>query len=668
MLVLGVVTLSACRTIPTRTGTFLAQMQRQISREAIAIPSDGPLDRELPQTTAIMARDGSVLAEINDVRFGQRLVVPLSGLAPDLIAATVAAEDRRFFSHGGVDPVGFIRALMQNAASETVASGASTLEMQLVRNLFLPDERAEQTVSRKLREAIAAYRLDERVTKSQVLETYLNSVYYGNRAYGAEAAAQRYFAKSAQQLSLPEAALLAGLPQSPLAYDPLTHFDQAKKRQEHVLELMAQAEMITPGQARAARAAPIELHAREEPQQRFFHWVNYITDLIRVRFGPEALFTGGLRIRTTIDPIIQDMAEEVVARNEAIRQQAHANNSAMVVIDPATGQILAMVGSKDFWDQTVAGQVNVAVAGRQPGSSIKPIVFLAGFEQGLNPSVAVWDRKTSFSTPPPQPPYVPSNFEDRYYGLVTLRDALGNSLNVPAVKVLKFTGVTAMLDLARRLGITTLDDWDPRWLSLTLGGGEVRLDQLTGAYATISRLGAHKPVEPFLGVETSRGEVLYAGPSDRPGAQVVDPRIAYQLLHIMGDAGARQVTFGRQSPLNLPRPHMMKTGTSDDFRDTWTVGCLPQVCVGAWMGNTNNEPMVKVSSSLTAGKLWLEMMDALINRYHYGPVPFERPDGVEVVRILNIGGTRFDARDHEEVLAPGRNESFLLEMNWMAPD
>jgi membrane peptidoglycan carboxypeptidase len=561
-----------------------------------------------------------------------------------------------------------VRALGQNAQSNDVESGASTLEMQVVRNLFLADERTEQTLSRKLNEAIAALELDRRFSKADVLETYLNVVYYGHRAYGAEAAAQVYFGKSARELTLPEAALLAGLPQSPSAFEPFGHPNAAKQRQEHVLALMTQAGFLTPEQAAQAKAAPLPVQPSQPPPSRSSHWVNYIRDVIRERYGPEALFTGGLRIQTTLDPEIQALAEQVVAAGDNVRRLAHANNSAMVVLDPRTSQVLAMVGSRAFEDASIDGQVNLALAPRQPGSSIKPLVYLTGFERGLNPAVEVLDQPTAFSAPPGQPPYFPTNFEDKFYGLVTLRDALGNSLNVPAVKVLKYVGVPALQTMARRLGVTTLDNWDPRWLSLTLGGGEVRPLEMVGAYATIAREGVYLPVEPLLSVETARGEVLAAAPANPAGEQVVDPRIAYQLLHIMGDAGARQVTFGPSSPLNLSRPHMVKTGTTDDYRDTWTIGCLPQVCVGVWMGNTNNQPMVRVSSSLTAGKLWVDMIEALSRRFGYDPEPFPRPDGVILKRIPNVGVTRPGQADHEEVFLPGHEDHPLLEMDWRQPD
>lgn len=660
--------LAMCGAVPATAALVATGVADSLDSHTIELPAGGPLDVGLPQTTTITARDGSILAEIDDVHYGRRIAVPLTAMTPDLVHATLAIEDRRYFDHPGVDAIGLLRALTENAGAGEAASGASTLEMQLVRNLFLADERSEQTVGRKMREAIAAVALNQRYSKKDLLQTYLNVVYYGNQAYGAEAAARRYFAKAAGELSLPEAALLAGLPQSPSSFDPFQHLDQAKLRQKDVLDWMAHEGFITPEQAAAAHAAPLELKTQEPPPRRAPHWVNYVRDLVRAHFGPEALFTEGLWVGTTIDPDIQALAERIVADNEAVRQQAHANNSAMVVIEPATGQILAMVGSKDFGNQSIDGQVNVAVAGRQPGSSIKPLVYLTGFEKGLNPAVEVLDQRTQFSAPPSQPPYMPANYDDKYFGRVTLRDALGNSLNVPAVKVLKYVGVPAFLDAARRLGISTLDDWDPHWLSLTLGGGEVRLLELTGAYATIARVGDHRPVEPFLTVETARGELLYDSSNGPLGEQVVDPRLAYQLLHVMGDTGARQATFGANTPLNLDRPHMVKTGTTDDYRDTWTVGCLPQVCIGVWMGNTDNRPMVKVSSSLTAGKIWVDMMRALIDRNKWAPQPFPRPDGLVVTRVPNVGNVRAGERDHEEVFVEGHEGRGFLDMDWKMPD
>ncbi|MCC7105948.1 MAG: transglycosylase domain-containing protein [Chloroflexi bacterium] len=645
----------------------ITQARRFLTADAIALPRGGRLDANLPQTATITARDGTVLATIDDPHYGQRTYAPLSAISRDLVLATLAAEDRRFFSHSGIDPAGVLRAVGQDARGNDVVSGASTIEMQLVRNLFLADERSEQTLARKLKEAVAAYQMDQRFSKSQLIEAYLNTVYYANQVYGAEAAAQRYFGKPARALTLPEAALLAGIPQSPSDHDPLQHFDQAKERQEQILSLMADAGLITEDQADQARLAPIRLVDPKPIPSRAPHFVNYVQDLVHQQYGPEALFTGGLRIQTSIDLDVQALAEQIVAQNEAVRQAAHANNSAIVVMDPRNGQLLAMVGSKDFWDASISGQVNVALAGRQPGSSIKPLLYLAGFEHGLNPATRVMDQPTAFSAPPGQPPYTPANYENHYFGLVTLRDALGNSLNVPAVKVLKDVGVPALQEMARRLGITTFDSWDPRWLSLTLGGGEVRLLELTGAYATIAREGRRLPIEPLLDIQDSAGNTLHHAQDDPVGEQVVDPRIAYQLLHIMGDPGSRLVTFGPATPLNLDRPHMVKTGTTDDYRDTWTVGCIPQVCVGVWMGNTNNDPMVKVSSSLTAGKIWVDLMHGLINHFGWLPTPWPVPDGVVVRQIPNVGSTRPGSGTHEEVFLAGQEQQILLDMDWRRP-
>ncbi|MFN8637213.1 MAG: transglycosylase domain-containing protein [Chloroflexota bacterium] len=667
-LVVGTLLLvGACTALPAGGALALLQARYWMSEHTIDLPRDGPLDRDIPQTARIISRDGSVLAEIDDVRYGRRTYVPLNEMSKDLVNATMATEDRRFFTHNGVDPVGLARAFSSNAEAGGVAQGGSTIEMQLTRNLFLSDEKTERTLARKLKEALAAVELDKRYSKDELLEAYLNIVFYGNRAFGAEAASQEYFGKSARDLTLPEASLLAGLPQSPVNYDPLQHFDAAKARQKAVLARMVDVNLIGAEEAYQALSAPLLFKRPEPVPVRAPHWVNYVRDVARSRFGPEELYTGGLRIRTTIDMEIQQLAEQIVARGDDVRAAAHANNSAMVVIEPSTGQVLAMVGSKDFDDVSIAGQVNVATSVRQPGSSIKPLVMLAGYERGLNPATEVQDQPTAFSAPPGQPAYRPENYETKYYGRVSLRDALGNSLNVPAVKVLKWVGVANFQELARRFGISTLDSWDPRWLSLTLGGGEVRLLEMTGAYATLAREGNYVPVEPFLDVTTTRNEVLYETKNGLDGTQVADPKRVYQLLSVMGDPGARMVTFGPNTPLNLPRPHMVKTGTTDDYRDTWTIGCVPQVCVGVWMGNTNNDPMVKVSSSLTAGRMWVEMIQTLIERKHWTPDPWPQPEGV-VFRQITGGGIRGPYATYYEVFLDGHEERMLLDMDWMRPD
>ncbi len=648
--------------------TLAIQVQGWLERRSVQVPNTPLLDAGLPQSATILARDDTPLAEITDIHYGHRVSVPLAKVAPVMVFATVAAEDQRFFNHNGVDPFGIVRAVGQNLGGDGIMSGASTLEMQLVRNLFLSDERNDQTLQRKVKEAVAAVQLDQIVDKTTVVEAYLNTVYYGNLSYGVEAASRRYFDKHASELTLPEAALLAGLPQSPSAYDPTRQPDMAKIRRDHVLDRMVDSGFISEQEGLDAEEQPIRLASAAAIEKQAPHWTNYIQDLARERFGPEALFTGGLRMETTIDLDVQRMAEQIVAANEPVRRLARANNTSVVVIDPRSSQVLAMVGSKDFNDTSIAGQVNVALAARQPGSSIKPLVYLAGFERGLNPATELIDAITAFPAPRGQAAYVPANYENKYYGRVPIRDALGNSLNIPAVKVLKYVGVPALQDVARRFGISTLDNWNPQWLSLTLGGGEVRLLELTNAYATISRLGRYSPPEVFRRVETTRGELVYEADPEPRGKQVADPRLTYQLLHMMGDAGARQVTFGPSSPLNLPRPHMVKTGTTDDYGDTWTLGCVPQVCVGVWMGNTNSDKMVKVSSSLTAGKIWLETINSLIEKNGWEPEPFPVPDGLVFKQVPNHSGARPGGGTREEVFVSGNEAINPLETDWSRPD
>lgn len=667
-IVLILLALGGCTAMPAGAALLILRAQGWMSEHTMTLPLSGRLDSGLPQTARITSRDGTVLTEIDDVRYGRRTFVPISEMSQDLVHATLATEDRRFNQHPGVDPIGLIRALGSNAEAGGVSQGGSTIEMQLTRNLWLTDERSERSLARKLKEALAALELNKRYTKDELLEAYLNVVFYGNRAFGAEAASQAFFGKSVRELSLPEASLLAGLPQSPSRYDPLTNLEAAKSRQRAVLGRMVDANLLTADEAYTALRTPLTFKGRTEPPPaRAQHFVNYVRELARARFGPEALFTGGLSIRTTIDLEMQQLAEQIVAQNESTRQTAHANNTAMVIIEPSTGQVLAMVGSKDFADVSIAGQFNVATSVRQPGSSIKPLVFLSGFEHGLNPSTLVLDEPTAFSAPLGQPPYRPENYEKKYFGRIGLRESLGNSLNVPSVKVLKYVGVPTFQELARRLGISTLDRWDPRWLSLTLGGGEVRLLELTGAYATLARGGNFVPIESLLEVSTTDHQSMYRTHGGLGGQQVVDPRAVYQLLHVLGDPGARLVTFGAQTPLNLDRPHMVKTGTTDDYRDTWTIGCVPQVCVGVWMGNTNNDPMVKVSSSLTAGKVWVETIRALAERKRWSPDPWPKPEGVVVKQIPASGGMRGQST-YEEVFIEGHEDRSVLTMDWMRPD
>jgi penicillin-binding protein 2D len=349
--------------------TLAIQVQGWLERRAVDMPNVPVLDAGLPQSATILARDDTPLAEITDVHYGHRVSVPLAQVSQMMVLATVAAEDQRFFNHNGVDPFGIARAVGQNLGGDGIMSGASTLEMQLVRNLFLPDEKNDQTLQRKVKEAVAAVQLDQIVDKSTIIEAYLNTVYYGNLAYGVEAASRRYFNKHANELTIPEAALLAGLPQSPSAYDPTREPEVAKTRRDHVLDRMVDSGFITEEEALAAEVEPIRLASAAAIAKQAPHWTNYIQDVARERFGPEALFTGGLRMETTIDLDVQRIAEQIVTANEPVRQLAHANNSALVVIDPRSSQVLAMVGSKDFNNTSITSRLRCGSQGPRSNRS-----------------------------------------------------------------------------------------------------------------------------------------------------------------------------------------------------------------------------------------------------------------------------------------------------------
>ncbi|HSH79205.1 MAG TPA: transglycosylase domain-containing protein, partial [Herpetosiphonaceae bacterium] len=415
------------------------------------LPDPSTLATHRPfETTRIYARDGeTLLYELFDA--GQRTVIPYADVPWSLKAATVAVEDADFFTNPGVDLRGIVRALYLNREGE-VLSGGSTITQQLVRNVLLPEERTEQSYRRKIREAILALHLSRQFSKDQILAMYLNEIYYGNMAYGIEAAAQSYFGQSARTLTLPQAALLAGLPQSPTSLNPLLHPEAAKARQKIVLDLMVKQGYIDEQQATAAYAETLALRPAAV-NIRYPHWVFYVRDLLEQKFGPELVHRGGLRVVTTLDPALQEMAMESAREQIAALAERNAHNAAVVVMDAASAEILAMVGSVDYNNAAIDGQVNVALAPRQPGSALKPLVYAAALDRGWTPSTIIWDTPTDFGSG-----YKPQNYDNTFHGPQRLRMALAGSLNIPAVKALQYVGLPAFLDLAHAMGITTLQE------------------------------------------------------------------------------------------------------------------------------------------------------------------------------------------------------------------
>jgi 1A family penicillin-binding protein len=588
----------------------------------------------LEDSTRIYDRHGRLLYEVVLAREGTHTYVPLEQIPESLREATIAVEDASFYRNPGFDVVAIGRALVQNLRAGEIVAGGSTITQQLARNLYFSrEERSSHSPWRKVRETLLAFRLTRHVGKDKILELYLNQVYYGNLAYGVEAAAQTYFGKSARDLDLAEASLLAGLPQSPAAYDPLTSLPAAKRRQRTVLSLMERRGYISNAETQAAFEEPLYFAEAIFPMDAP-HFVVYVRNLLDRQLGSETLEQGGLRVYTSLDLDIQHMAESIVQRHVDSLTDHDVSNAALVALDPTTGQILAMVGSANYFDEDIDGAVNMALAPRQPGSSIKPITYAAALSRGYTAATPIADVRTSFFTRKGEL-YMPDNYDAQFHGLVSLRYALASSLNVPAVRVMDEIGVDTVLRLAHDLGISTLDDIGRYDLSLTLGGGEVRLLDLTAAYAAFASEGVRREPAAILRVEDSSGHTLYEW--EQPAEEhVLSPQVAYLITDILSDNSARMLTFGEYSPLRLSRPAAVKTGTTSDFRDNWTVGYTPDLVAGVWLGNADNDPMHQVSGVTGAGPIWHDFVEEVLK--DAPGQPFPRPEGLVETEVCEPTG------------------------------
>jgi len=620
------------------------------------------------ETTRILDRKGNVLYEIIDPSAGKRTWVPLDQISPNLIAATIATEDKEFYNHPGFDLVALGRALWTNYRSKEVVSGASTITQQLARLLLLTDERYEQTYERKAREIILAAEITRRYSKEQVLEMYLNEIYYGNMSYGVQAASETYFNTNASDLSLWQAAFLAGLPQSPAVYDVYNNREATLTRSDSVFRLMFEAstekgcikvDEIRPPVCVDAMQVLTEsevLKAYTFKQNlltmQFPHWVVYIQSLLEAQFDAQMIYRSGFTIHTTLDPDFQREAEAAVREQLAQMQGKNATNGAVLAINPKTGEILAMVGSADFNNPAISGQVNMVLTQtRQPGSAIKPFTFLAAFEKDWTPATLLWDVPTRFrpSLDPndTNPDYEPRNYDGRFRGPVTVRSALANSYNIPVVKALEYVHIydnpetpeaDGFINLARRLGITSLTRPD-YGLSLTLGGGEVSLMELTGAFQVLANEGRKLEPVAITRVVNHTGDVVFEHEPSQ-GAQIVRAAHAYLLSSILSDNNARAPMFGTNSPLNLPFSAAVKTGTTNDFRDNWTIGYTPELLIGVWVGNADYTPMVNTTGVDGAAPIWNRLMQTGINQLYGGIASnFARPNDVVERVICSISGT-----------------------------
>lgn len=592
-----------------------------------------------PESTLILDRNSQLLYEVYAEK--NRVPVALADLPAYVKWATVASEDKDFYNHHGFDFRGILRAAY-NTVFHRSLQGGSTITQQLVKNALLEPQR---TIRRKIREAILTWATEVIYSKDKILEMYLNQVPYGGTAWGIEAASQTYFSKSAKDLSLAETALITGLPASPTRFSPFgSHPELAKGRQERVLKLMVEDGYIS--QEEADKAAVEELHfALTKTSIRAPHFSLYVKDLLSEQFGQKMVEQGGLKVTTTLDIDIQDAAQKSVQDELEKVKKMKISNGAALVTNPETGEILAMVGSKSYFDDEIDGKVNVTIRPRQPGSSIKPLNYALAFEKKLiTPVTPVNDAPTCFNVVG-QKIYCPVNYDGNFRGPVQIRFALGNSLNIPAVKILALNGLENFVAKANEMGISTFKDASQYGLSLTLGGGEVTMYDMATAFSAFANAGIRQDLWAIEKVEDNRGKVLYQHEVVE-GPRVLSMEASYLVTHILLDNNARQAIFGPSSWLIVKNhPEVaVKTGTTNDRRDNWTIGYTPSLLTAVWVGNNDNTPMSYVASGVTgASPIWHHIIQFALERKdkEAGKIIAEwplKPEGVVGASVCTISG------------------------------
>jgi 1A family penicillin-binding protein len=573
------------------------------------LPKPGELlTRQQPLTTKIYDRHGILLYKL--FKNQSRSIVSLSQLPQYVIDATLAIEDAEFYQHPGFSIKGITRAFRSNLETSSL-QGGSTITQQLVKNTLLSPER---TLVRKLKEFVLALQVEYFFTKDEILSMYLNEVGYGGTAYGIEEAANYYFGKSARELSLAEAALVAGLPASPTTYSPFgSRPDLAGYRQQLVLRRMAEEGMISWEEVEVAQREPLKFAL---PKNNILapHFVMYVKEWLVNQYGEDVVSQGGLEVVTTLEYGVQQQVEAAIETELKKLTGLNVTNGAALVTRPESGEIVAMVGSKDYFETSTDGQVNVTLRSRQPGSSIKPLTYALGLEQGvIKASTLIDDAPITYQVAG-SPAYSPQNYDGRFHGRVTVRQALANSYNVPAVKTLAQVGVPQLVEFGRKMGITTWEDSSRFGLALTLGGGEVTMRDMAEAYGVFATGGYRVPLTSVLKVSDYRGKSLYVHDcSECLKNRVLTAETAYTISDILADNRARSAAFGANSVLVIKdRRVAVKTGTTNDLRDNWTIGYTPDYVVVTWVGNNNNQPMSRVVSGITgASPIWHTIMTTL---------------------------------------------------------
>jgi len=617
---------------------------------ALGLPSPDKIVRTEGFSTKILDRNGKLLYDVYANQ--NRSPVAIADIPTYLKQATIAIEDKNFYKHQGFDPLGILRGFFHIFTSGR-AQGGSTLTQQLVKNVLLTKDR---TVIRKIKEFVLAIQIEKKYSKDQILQMYLNEVPYGGTAWGVGIAAQTYFGKDVKDLDLVECAILAGLPQSPSAYSPYSSTPKAYvQRSKDVLRRMMEDGYITPDQEKNAIAMlPNVTFLPRGSTFKAPHFVQYVQKILEDRYGQASVEQGGLTVTTTLDLELQQEAQTIVTEEIKKTEKQHITNGAAIVINPQTGEILSMVGSKDFNATDYDGQVNVTESLRQPGSSFKPFTYVTAFKKGYSPATMLMDVPTTFPGGANNPDYNPVNYDGKFVGPIQVRYALANSRNIPAVKMLAMVGIKEVLKTATDLGITTLPPTQETLsrvgLSLTLGGGEVRLIDLTDAFSAFVNTGYRVDPISILKVTDINGKVLEEVKPQK-GNRVLSEDTAFLINSILSDNEARKEVFGTNSLLNIPNV-MVKTGTTNDRRDNWTIGGNANAMVGVWVGNNDNSPMLNVASGISgASPIWRKIINLAIKGKP--AVTFAPPQGVNQISVDMVSG--YNAHDN----FPSRMEYFI---------
>lgn len=594
---------------------------------------------QVAESTKIYDKTGqTVLFDLhNNFR---RTIVTSDQMSPFIRKAAVAIEDENFYTHNGIKISSIIRAMLNSALDLQFTQGGSTITQQVIKNALLT---REKSITRKVKEWILALKLEKIMGKEDILTLYLNTIPYGGNIYGVEEASRVYFNKSAKDLDLAQAAYLAALPQAPTYYSPYgSHRKELDSRKNLVLSQMKKNGLINDVDLKSAKDEVVTFAPASNSSIKAPHFVMYVREQLDEMFKDQNIEEGGYKVITTLDYDLQSAAEEIVKRKALTNtKEFNASNAAMVAIEPQTGNILTMVGSRDYFDKEIDGNYNIATALRQPGSSFKPIVYAAAFEKGYQPETVLFDVPTEFSTScrqsDPSTCYNPENYDHTFRGPINLRNALAQSINIPAVKLLYLVGINDTISLAEKMGITTLNDPRRYGLSLVLGGGEVKLLDMVGAYATFASDGVHYPYRSILEVQDKSGETIYKAP-ELSGVQVISNDSARKISSILSDNVARTPLYGANSALHFPgKTVAAKTGTTNDYRDAWIIGYTPYIAVGTWAGNNDNSSMEKKISGLIVAPMWNEFMQKILathdNQSFETPSPL--PDNIDPILAGN---------------------------------